>query len=76
MRMDRPVEFRIETAERALALLQHGWPTKTGSLVGDDLRFPLRQFIGRLPGSENRVTQSEIDGVAEAPALDIDSGEN
>ena len=37
-------ELRIETAPRALELLQEGWPTRAVSLVGDDLRFNLPQF--------------------------------
>ena len=37
-------KLRIETAPRALALLQEGWPTRAVSLVGDDLRFELRSF--------------------------------
>ncbi|TFI59202.1 hypothetical protein E2493_06690 [Sphingomonas parva] len=44
MRGDERVELRIESAERALALLKQGWPTKAVSLVGEDLRFPLPQF--------------------------------
>lgn len=37
-------DLRIETAPRALALLEAGWPTRAVSLVGDDLRFELRCF--------------------------------
>lgn len=37
-------ELRIDTAPKALALLEQGWPTRAVSLVGDDLRFPLPQF--------------------------------
>ena len=38
------IELRIDTAERALRLLEVGWPTVAVSLVGDDLRFPLPSF--------------------------------
>jgi predicted protein tyrosine phosphatase len=38
------ISLRIDTAERALALLEEGWPTRALSLVGDDLRFPLPCF--------------------------------
>lgn len=37
-------ELRVETAPKALALLEAGWPTRAVSLVGDDLRFELPSF--------------------------------
>jgi predicted protein tyrosine phosphatase len=37
-------DLRIETAPAALDLMQKGWPTRTISLVGDDLRFNLPDF--------------------------------
>lgn len=37
-------ELRIETAPKALELLQAKWPTRAISLVGDDLRFELPCF--------------------------------
>lgn len=38
------MELRIVSAPEALALLEKGWPTRAISLVGDDLRFPLKSF--------------------------------
>lgn len=38
------IELRIVNASEAVDLLEEGWPTIAVSLVGDDLRFPLRSY--------------------------------
>lgn len=38
------IELKIDTAEKALALLEADWPMVAVSLVGDDLRFHLPNF--------------------------------
>lgn len=38
------IELKIVNASEAVELLEEGWPSIAVSLVGDDLRFPLRGY--------------------------------
>lgn len=40
----RVIELRIVNATEAVQLVEEGWPSVAVSLVGDDLRFPLRIY--------------------------------
>ena len=56
------IELRIVNATEAVELLEEGWPSVAISLIGDDLRFPLRSYGPHHLMLNFHDVEEEVDG--------------